>query len=229
MLNEIHPNAAWAANLEEMKVLTIPNFLTLAKRNRLFQSLCKNKAAFRHRVAAGVAIKEVLNFAIGTNHYDQYGFSNIPEEKASEQCIADITAACQDIYCNEVMARIPTILRAMEITTSKVTDLPISLTNGRHGYDSNAHCDDGGKKFKISILYYLRNQPDNFTGGALEFYKESLSNEAENQYVPMGKINHQDNLLIVFPSSVFHGISQVQSDSDVFEDGRFAFVSFISA
>ena len=41
------------------------------------------------------------------------------------------------------------------------------------------------------------------------------------------RINHEDNLLIIFPSEVYHGVTDVMMQANKFEDGRFVIVGFL--
>ena len=61
----------------------------------------------------------------------------------------------------------------------------------------------------------------------LEFYDAVAGSPKDHSDQTLTRIDHEDNLLIAFPSQTFHGITDVHCDSDDFADGRFAAIGFL--
>ena len=69
-------------------------------------------------------------------------------------------------------------------------------------------------------MYYLRDRPDAFFGGALRLYnvwKGSASKGAPG----LVEIEPEDNMLVVFPSSVLHEVLPTFVPSGAWLDSRF--------
>ena len=64
----------------------------------------------------------------------------------------------------------------------------------------------------VTIVYYVNNIPEKFTGGSLLF------SDGEERV----RIEPKHNRAVVFPSFTFHEVENVRSTSSNWEDGRFS-------
>lgn len=108
-----------------------------------------------------------------------------------------------------------------------VTEMPLTLVNGLDGHCGLPHADSLDGRYRISLLYYFHRTPKAFRGGDLEFYETNPSSPNGHSEAALAGIDYEDNLLIAFPSHIFHGITDVRCESDDFADGRFAAISFL--
>lgn len=70
----------------------------------------------------------------------------------------------------------------------------------------------------MTVVYYFHKQPKAFTGGQLHLYPLGAEpNDSSRQ-----EIEPRFDRAVFFPAWFPHEVSQVQSHSDAFEDGRFA-------
>jgi len=83
-------------------------------------------------------------------------------------------------------------------------------------YDDGAYYDSHRDEFIISSITTFWNEPKKFTGGDLIF--------TEYNYLP--EMKH--NTMIIFPSFVFHKVSQVSLDFDSENNGRYTINQFYS-
>ena len=64
----------------------------------------------------------------------------------------------------------------------------------------------------VTLVYYINNIPEKFTGGGLILWQDDESVRVEPQH----------NRAVVFPSFMFHEIEDVRLTSNKWEDGRFS-------
>ena len=128
---------------------------------------------------------------------------------------------------DRILNILPDIFSKLNIEPFPVSEIPLSIMNGLNNHTGEVHTDESGGRFKISLLYYFHKTPKAFQGGALELFETDT--KAENGYKEeaFAKIEHEDNLLIAFPSETYHGVTDVTLDSTNFENGRFVVVGFL--
>jgi SM-20-related protein len=67
---------------------------------------------------------------------------------------------------------------------------------------------------RLSLVYYLNQQPKRYLGGALRFYTDDAA--VWQDVIP------DHDLLVCFPSTTLHGVERVQVPSGAFAHSRFA-------
>lgn len=194
-------------------VLKVEQFLSASERDMIFQMLCSHQHLFDPRPNASEpcvyylsAETEVLRQAAGKQISSVY------------QCLSE-----------QIKLLLPQVMPMLGVDEFTIDELPITFINGITGQYALPHTDECGGKYQLSFLYYLHNQPKAFSGGELEFYNSNSCIEGGHDPEPIGKLEHQDNLLVVFPSKAFHGVTPVTCSSEEFVDGRMVALGFIGA
>lgn len=85
------------------------------------------------------------------------------------------------------------------------------------------HQDTVNDNMKLTALLYLRKDTISFTEGHLQVFpsmkiEESRTHLAEEKFID---VSPDDNTLVVFQSEWFHHVTEVVTDSNAFQDGRF--------
>lgn len=203
------------AGLRSKRIIKIANFLSQQERDTLFDSVCANQESFQH---------------IGIPDADMGGslHLSLKPEKHERSEVVHIREACECLS-NRIMKILPKLFTNLGVEPFPVSQIPLSLINGLNGHKGTPHNDESGGRFKISLLYYFNRVPKAFRGGALEFYETDAMLQSGHSDEVFARIEHEDNSLIVFPSQTYHGVTDVQLDSDEFEDGRFLAVAFLGS
>lgn len=207
------PTIASVAGLESMRVLRIARFLPKHERDALFDAVCANQKAFRRPGIAGGNEGGSLYLSLESDDLDQVQID--PLYRAG------------GYLKRRILGLLPTLFTALGVEPFPVSKLSLTLMNGMDGHRGSPHADDSGDRFKISLLYYFHRTPKAFRGGDLAFYDADPASPNGHSDEARAKIDHEDNLLIAFPSHVFHGITDVRCDSDAFPDGRFVAIAFL--
>lgn len=140
--------------------------------------------------------------------------------------IGPVRKACE-FLSERILELLPTLFTALGVEPFAVSEIPLTLVNGLDGHRGSPHADSIDGRFRISLLYYFHRTPEAFRGGDLEFYDADTGSSKGHSDEPLTKIDHEDNLLIAFPSQSFHAVTDVQCDSDDFADGRFSAIGFL--
>jgi predicted 2-oxoglutarate/Fe(II)-dependent dioxygenase YbiX len=82
---------------------------------------------------------------------------------------------------------------------------------------------------RISFVYYFHRSPKPYSGGALLLYDGDVENAG--RYFPdrVTRLETLDNSIVFFPSSAYHEVARVVSNSGHFEDARFTFAGHVHA
>ena len=200
------------ANSEEKNALKISNFLLKEERDELFESVCKHRNVFK---------------PLGTLDPDGGTFHvSLGSESDGSPGIEFVRKACECVS-NRIQKLLPKIFKTLNIKPFPVSKIPLSIGNGLNGHTGSVHTDESGGRFKISLLYYFHKVPKVFEGGALELFATDKDSHVGYHEKAFAKIEHEDNVLIAFPSETFHGVTDVNLDSTAFEEGRFVIVGFL--
>ena len=207
------PTVALVPGLESMRVIHVVSFLPDRERDTLFDTVCANRKAFQPPGGPGTIAEGSLLLSLDSDKCDLDG-------------VGSIRAACECLS-KRIEELLPTLFTALGVEPFAVPNIPLSLVHGLNGHRGVPHTDESGGRFKISLLYYFHREPKAFHGGDLEFYNADPTSPSGHRNKPLARIDHGDNLLIAFPSHTFHGITDVQCDTDDFSDGRFAVIGFL--
>ncbi len=199
---------------EKNKTIQVHHFLTEEERNRIFETICTNQKAFQHIGIPDSNTMETLHLSL---------------ESEKSEYLEQMTTIREAFEClsENIMKLLPSIFTNLGVEPFPVSSIPLSIINGFNSHKSDPHNDESGGRFKISFLYYLSKVPKAFRGGALEFYETDATSPNGHNSKVFAKIEHEDNLLIAFPSHIYHGVTDVQLDSTKFKDGRFVVVGFL--
>lgn len=197
------------------QVFQIANFLPQQERDTLVTTVFENQEAFHYNDFPG----SIKQGSLYLNH---------GSEKPEDSKVDLIYKACECLS-KRIIKLLPELFTALDVMPFPVSDIPFNFINGLNGHMGLPHTDESGGRFKISLLYYINKVPKAFRGGALEFYETDATSQSGHSEKAFAKIEHEDNLLIAFPSHLYHGVSEVQLDSDKFEDGRFVVVGFLGS
>ncbi|HEY3663558.1 MAG TPA: 2OG-Fe(II) oxygenase, partial [Chthoniobacterales bacterium] len=74
---------------------------------------------------------------------------------------------------------------------------------------------------RISCVYYFYANPRRFTGGELRVYDTWVTPTGDTAAATYTTLTPVDNSIVFFPSSVFHEVRPVCSESDAFAGSRF--------
>lgn len=204
--------------LEELRVVQIADFLPEEERNAIFELLCENEQKFH-------APGHLSNYE-GQSLYLSLDQNEARNTDSNSEALEIVRKTCECLS-SRILDLLPNLFPILNIEPFRVEELPLSWMNGRNGHTGIPHSDESGGRYQISLLYYLHNQPKVFRGGALQFYETDATSPTGHKNTALATVEHRDNLLLVYPSVTFHGITDVESDSDEFSDGRFVGVGFL--
>ncbi len=198
-----------------VKVVHMARFLPRQERDVLYTAVCKEQEAFQTLALPG-AKEEPTKFL----SMESDGKINLK---------VDLVQEAAKMLTKRMMKQLPFLCKTLDIEPFEVSDIPTTFINGLHGHYADPHADSTNGQYRISILYYFHKVPKVFRGGNLNLY--AFDDEAQHGYSEkiLFQIELEDNLLIAFPSQTFHGVTEVQSDSADFVDGRFVAVGFLGA
>lgn len=197
-----------------MRVLQFPRFLPQGERDGLFAEICANEGAFQRPGIPGYQQGQSLHLS---SEFDKHDKHPCPVLSAFE-CLT-----------TRIEQMLPDMFTALDLEPFPVPQIRFDLVNGLDGHSGLPHADDSGGRFQISILYYLHRAPRQFQGGQLQIYSGDAAATTSAADIPVAEIEPEDNLLLVFPSEVIHGVSTVKCDSEDFADGRFVAVAFLGS
>lgn len=196
-----------------VKVIHISQFLPIEERDILYNAVCKEQSKFKKIDAPGTDIESTRFLKLKTNKENQVE-----------------TNLIQNAYENlskRIINRLPSLLKILNIEPFTVSEITLTLVSCFDGHYGTPHADSPQKGRQISILYYFNRTPKAFKGGDLELFNFDDNSTSGHSNNPFFTIDFEDNLLICFASETFHGITEVKSSSNNFEDGRFIAVGFI--
>lgn len=196
-----------------LSAIKVSNFLSKEERDALFESVCKHQNLFQPLGPPDPDGGGTLHISLESEHITS------PE-------IEQLLQACETL-ANCMKKVLPQVFDKLGVEPFPVSEIPLSIGNGLDGHTGSPHTDESGGRFKISLLYYLHKHPKVFQGGALEFFKADANLPRGYREKALSKIEHDDNLLVAFPSETYHGVTDVSLDSTKFEDGRFVIVGFL--
>lgn len=194
-------------------ILQISDFLPQGERDSLFDTVLTHQKAFQH-----INISET--YKTDTLHL------SLKHEASEGSEVVLIRQACEHLS-KSIMELLPELFNTLGIEPFPVSHIPLSIINGFNGHEGMPHTDDGGGRFKISLLYYFSKTPKAFRGGALEFYETDATCESGHRDKAFAKVEHEDNQFIAFPSQTYHGVTKTWLNSVEFEDGRFVVLGFL--
>ena len=194
-----------------IKVAHVSQFLPTEERNNLYKAVCKEQIAFKKIEAPGLDVQTTT-------------FVNLNQNEGIEH------KAIHDAYLNlnkRIIEQLPFLFKKLCIDPFPVSNIPFTLVNGSDGHYGIPHVDAVEKGTQISILYYFNRVPKVFKGGDLQLFDNDSNSLKGYSDKPFFTIDFEDNILICFSSDTFHGITEVHSNSNNFEDGRFIAVGFL--
>ncbi len=197
-----------------VRFVQIPQFLSIDERDTLFENVLTHKRSFNPPGMPG----QYINDATSTMLFPDFG------QDPSELSLVDkISARISQKVCE----RLPEILKVLKLEPFSLEKLSINVMGGLNGHHGFPHMDTYSDDMKITVLYYFHKMPKAFDGGALELFESDSASKSGHKDEPIVTVEHQDNLLVAFPSDTFHGVSTVSGNATKFEDGRFVAVSFV--
>ncbi len=200
-------------DLNSINTIRFPEFLKTTERDELFNSVCTNQEMFNDISTSKSTKRRSLYFPLKS------GQTQNPET-------TPIHKACEYLS-NHIIKSLPEIFKTLDIAPFHVSHIPLTIINGLNQHGGTPHTDESGGRFSISLLYYFHKKPKAFQGGALEFYDTDTTFPNGHNEKPFAKIEHEDNLLLAFPSKTYHGVTDTLLDSTKFKDGRFVVVGFL--
>ena len=210
---ESQPEISSIPLLKSVRAVKVAQFLPRHERDALYAAACSNQGAFQRPGDSGPDIGSSRYLSLDSNGCDHPG-------------VAPVRGACE-FLTNRILEILPSLFTALDIEPFALADMPLTLVNGLDGHCGLPHADSIDGRFRISLLYYFHREPRAFRGGNLEFYDADPASPNGHSDEALTRIDQEDNLLIAFPSQTFHGITEVQCDSEDFADGRFAAISFL--
>ena len=101
--------------------------------------------------------------------------------------------------------------------------IELDATAHRGGGFFRAHRDNQGIVYRtrrVSYAYYFHREPKRFSGGELLLYDTCVTSR-DYRTAAFSRIDPVHNSIVFFPSSYFHEVLPVRSESDAHEDARF--------
>jgi SM-20-related protein len=190
----------------------IEHFLPQNQRDRLLDLACDNQNAFEPmKLYKPSETGHIMTYQDRDVRH-QVGLIGNPEVDA--------------IVKPRVVDILPGLLPRLQAPPFPIGDTTLQLVLSHDGHYGKAHADDLDSRIKVTFIYYFHKQPKAFSGGELLFYDTDLTNRTYNA-ARYTQINHEDNVLLIFPSPYAHAITPVRCNSEAFEDGRFAVSGFV--
>ncbi len=211
--DEQTPSVLSVSDSKSVRMVQIAHFMPKHERDALYNAVCANQGTFQQLETPGGDGGPALYLSLESTAFDRPGVTPVRE-------------ACT-FLSNRIREVLPSLFTALAVEPFAVPEIPLNLVNGLDGHFGFPHADSTNGRFRISLLYYFHRVPKAFRGGALEFYAADAESPKGHSDDVHTRIEHQDNLLIAFPSHTFHGITDVRCDSDDFADGRFTAIGFL--
>ncbi len=194
------------------RVAQISGFLPQQERDALFEGACLSQNEFHAPGQPG-----------SNDHSSLHWSTNENGDRNPESALSDALG----ILVKRVQHQLPSLFSTLAIDPFPCPSISFSMICGRSGHYGSPHMDSTDDRIKISLLYYFHRTPKAFRGGDLEFYEGNQAAPFIQGSSPVARIEHEDNLLVAFPSRTFHGVSEIESNSNDFADGRFVVVGFL--
>lgn len=204
-LNGEAPLPSTPESMHPAPFLRVPNFLTAAQQDVLFEAV-----------------------GMGPGHFEPAGVYNSDEQRSVDlefrvAAVAErpVRRQIRPWFLKELM---PVVHRAVErfgIDDMQECHAEFQVTAHRGGGFFRPHRDNKTMKDRqISYIYYFYAEPKPFVGGELLLYDTCL---APSRFHPSGfsRIEPARNSLVLFPSSYYHEVLPVRCESEAFEDSRF--------
>ena len=199
--------------LDALRIVKIKNFLDPSDRDRLFNTLCSEPEAFRppngQEDSTGRMLTIDDNGIFDTESPTLLSAAGVINERLSDN--------------------LTTFAELLGIDAHSPSKLRLSIIHGLDGHYTDLHQDTVNDNMKLTALLYLLKNTTSFTGGYLQVFpsmknEESRTHLAEEKFID---VSPDDNTLVVFQSEWFHHVTEVVTDSNAFEDGRFNVTVFI--
>jgi Rps23 Pro-64 3,4-dihydroxylase Tpa1-like proline 4-hydroxylase len=119
---------------------------------------------------------------------------------------------------------LPDVLNSIPVSLPEYPNYETQLTASRHGDFFRLHSDSQSLETShriLTFLYYFHREPKSFTGGELRLYDSMVIDNTCIASHTYRELSPESNLLIFFPSRVFHEVLPVVCGSDEFTDSRF--------
>lgn len=199
-----------------VKVACIANFLSRPERDALFAAVCKEKDAFQKPDYPGAKDDNTSRFL---------SMDSGMEAKVKAELVREATKA----LTRRIEEQLPRLTKELDVRPFKASNIGLSFIHSTDGYFGYPHADSVNGQYLISVLYYFNKVPKVYQGGELKVHESD--DQAEGGYVENAslQIEPEDNLLVAFPSATFHSVTEMHSNSEDFEDGRFVVTMFIGA
>ena len=190
----------------------IPDFLTAAQRNVLFEAVRKGP---EHVAPAWINYGGVVHDA-----------------RAAFVAESSIRRQIRPWFMEEVDRVAGDVFEHFRIDDMREYRAELTVTAYQGGGFCLPHRDSGHTRFKrtnsrlISFSYYFHREPKGFAGGELLLYDTSI---AKDDFAPavFSRIEPINNSLVFFPSDYFHEVLPVHAASDAFESGRFTVTGWL--
>ncbi len=198
---------------DSLRVARIENFLDQSDRDRLFRTLCENQKEYKSPNLQKQTTSKLVT--IGDNGMF---------ESKSEAVLLETS-----LFRYKIIENLPLICQKLNTDNVSTSNIRISLLHGIGGHYTDLHQDVTDNNMKVTVLYYLRNESKSFTGGNLQLFSSKTTDgcredHSEGNFIDIAP---EDNSLVVFRSDTFHHVTEIVSNSQKFEDGRFAVTAFI--
>jgi len=190
-----------------------PDFLEPVKRGALMEAALAHQSDFS---------------ALAYSRASEERELRLERDKALRNQIGIVDADwARQLIAPKILHCLPELFETFAIEPFPARDLTVNVTLTHNGHYGRPHVDVLDGSFKISFLYYFRRRPRQFRGGDLLIYDQPKDQLGGYNPSLFTKIDHRDNLFLAFPCEYCHEITEVETGSAKFEDGRFALSGFI--
>jgi Rps23 Pro-64 3,4-dihydroxylase Tpa1-like proline 4-hydroxylase len=129
-----------------------------------------------------------------------------------------------EVILNRLQSCLPRVIPKLGLQSFSPTRAEVQITASNHGDYFRCHSDNGHENLKsreLTFVYFFHSEPKKFEGGELRLYDSRWENGAYVATENYRAIVPQQNEIVLFPSSLMHEITPINSSSKAFEDSRF--------
>lgn len=186
------------------------------------------KYKFLHNFLSSEDNKELLEYALNIKDWTNSTITNTSENYRKSRVYYYMQDDVKSKFLTKISSIYPELLSELDITdTLDNSNAEIQLTYSNDGDFFKAHPDSdavarniiGRRRF--TFVYYMNNEPKNYTGGTLRIYDVARNADEKYNADVYEDIQPENNSILFFPSYYWHEVLEVKCESNKFEDSRF--------
>ncbi|MCU1297003.1 MAG: 2OG-Fe(II) oxygenase [Acidobacteriaceae bacterium] len=132
--------------------------------------------------------------------------------------------AHRDVILNRIQSCLARVVEKLGLQPFSPTHAEVQITASNHGDYFRCHSDNGHENLnsrELTFVYFFHREPKRFQGGELRLYDSRWENGAYVATENYRAIMPRQNQIVLFPSSLLHEITPIDSSAKAFADSRF--------